>query len=88
MRARTSATGASPVVRFVSLAMVVVGGFLVVAAIFADQLGWTGGGEGFGWKQLLATIVGLVLLLLGASWLVQSRLGDRARPRDWFTPQE
>ena len=88
MRPRTSATGASPVVRFVALAMIVVGGFLVFGAVFADYLGWSWGGAGFGWKQLLATIVGLVMLLLGASWLVQIQLGDHPRPRDSFKPQE
>ena len=88
VRPRTSASGASPLVRVVSLAMILAGGFLVVGAVFADQLGITWGGEGFGWKQLLAAIVGLVLLLLGAAWLVQAQLGDRPRPRDSFTPQE
>ena len=86
MRSRTPA--APPVVRFVSLAMVVAGGLLVVGAVFADQIGLTWGGEGFGWKQLIATIVGLVLLLLGASWLLQAQMGERPRPHDSFKPQE
>jgi hypothetical protein len=43
--------------------------------MFADQLDLSsiGGdrGEGFGWSQLLALIVGLILLLVGGSWLWQ-----------------
>jgi hypothetical protein len=68
--------------------MAVAGGVLVVGSVFADQLGLTWGGAGLGWKQLLATIAGLVLLLLGASWLVQLQSADRPRPHDSFKPQE
>ena len=59
---------ASP--RLVALALIAAGAVLVVGAIFADPLGISGGGEGFGWKQLIATIVGLVLALLGIGLLL------------------
>ena len=78
----------SPTTRAVAFALVVGGALLMVGAVFADQLGLTWGGAGFGWKQLIATIAGLVLLLLGASWLVQVQLADRPRPHDSFKPQE
>lgn len=50
--------------------LVVLGVLLGVMAIFADELGVSGGGDGFGWKQLIATIVGLIIALAGVSlWL-------------------
>jgi hypothetical protein len=51
--------------RLVAMALIGVGALLVLGALFADPLGISGGGEGFGWKQLIATIVGLVLAILG-----------------------
>jgi hypothetical protein len=66
--------------RVVASVMLVVGLLITVGSIFADQLNLTGGGVGLGWKQLIGTIVGLVLLLLGGAWLVQpptSRGSDR-----------
>lgn len=48
---------------------------LVVAAIFADEIGLSGGGTGIGWKQLIAAIAGAVIALLGVAWL--------ARPGSW-----
>jgi hypothetical protein len=51
---------------------------LTAGALLADRLGLSdiGGksGAGFGWTQLMAVIVGLVLLLIGLSWLVQPPL--------------
>jgi hypothetical protein len=47
----------------------------MVLAVFADQLGISGGGEGLGWKQLIGAIAGLVLLLIGLAWLLQPLLG-------------
>ena len=61
----------SPTTRAVAFALVVGGALLMVGAVFADQLDLSGGGEGFGWKQLIAAIVGLVLLLAGLAWLIQ-----------------
>ena len=88
MRPRPAAPTASPFVRLVSLALIVGGVLLVVGALLADEVGLSWGGEGFGWKQLIATIVGLVLLLLGASWLLQAQLTGRPGAQDSFKPQE
>ena len=59
---------ASP--RLVAGVLIAVGTMLVLGALFADPLGISGGGEGFGWKQLIAAIAGLVLALLGAGVLL------------------
>ena len=68
---------ASP--RLVAMALIAAGTLLVLGAIFADPLGISGGGEGFGWKQLIATIVGLVLASLGAGLLLGA-IGRRGSP--------
>ncbi len=57
--------------RVFAVALLVLGGLLLLVSIFADQLQLSGGGDGLGWKQLLGAIVGLVLLLTGAAWLLQ-----------------
>ena len=61
--------------RMLAIALMVGGVLLTVGAVFADQLHLSGGGSGFGWKQLIAAIAGLVLLLIGAAWLFQPRAG-------------
>lgn len=60
-----------PAARLLALALVVTGAAILVGAIFADRWDLIGAGVGFGWKQLLAVIGGLVILLLGVSWLWQ-----------------
>ena len=67
-RSDTASTFASP--RLVAMALIAVGALLVLGALFADPLGISGGGEGFGWKQLIATIVGLVLAVIGTGLLI------------------
>jgi hypothetical protein len=62
--------------RIVPLAVIAVGAILLVGAVFADSLGLSGGGTGFGWKQLIAAIVGLVILLSGVAWFLRPILGD------------
>lgn len=53
-----------------AIALMAIGGVLVLGSIFADSLGATWGGEGYGWKQLLATIAGLMIGLTGvAIWM-------------------
>ena len=59
-----------PAVRFVALVLILVGALGMLVAVFADSLG-VGGATGFGWKQLIAAIAGLVLLLVGLAWLLQ-----------------
>ncbi|MDQ2683024.1 MAG: hypothetical protein M3Y37_05815 [Chloroflexota bacterium] len=41
---------------WVALVMIVVGVALVLGSIFADALGATWGGDGYGWKQLMDKI--------------------------------
>jgi uncharacterized RDD family membrane protein YckC len=64
-------TAANPTMRIVAGILLVLGILLTVGSLFADQLNLTGGGVGLGWKQLIGTIVGLVLALLGGAWLIQ-----------------
>lgn len=47
-------------------ALAFIGGVGIVGvSVFADSLGVSGGGEGFGWKQLIGAIFGGVIALLG-----------------------
>jgi hypothetical protein len=62
---------------WVALVMIVVGVALVLGSIFADALGATWGGDGYGWKQLLATIAGLIIGLSG----VATRMRSLSPPR-------
>lgn len=53
-----------------AIALVAIGLILVLGSIFADALGASWGGEGYGWKQLLATIAGLMIGLAGVGiWM-------------------
>jgi hypothetical protein len=52
--------------RWVAIGLIVVGLVLLVVSLFADQLGLGASGSGFGWKQLLGTIVGAGLCVGGA----------------------
>ena len=67
--------GSSPAARIFAGAVLLLGALLTLASVFADHLNLIGGGVGFGWKQLIGAIVGLVLLLLGLAWLLQPPLG-------------
>lgn len=62
--------------RYGSLVVMAIGAVLMVGAVFADSLGLSGGGTGFGWKQLIAAIVGLVILLSGVAWFLRPILGE------------
>ncbi len=61
----------TPVARVAALILIALGAVIMVLAVFADSLGISGGGRGFGWKQLIAAIAGLVLLLIGVAWLMR-----------------
>lgn len=51
--------------RILALAFIVVGLLLGLVSAFADQMGLGAGGSGFGWKQLLGLVVGVILLVVG-----------------------
>jgi hypothetical protein len=61
----------TPATRIAALVLIGVGAIVMIGSVFADPLGISGGGEGFGWKQLIAAIVGLVILLIGLAWLLR-----------------
>lgn len=63
--------------RWVQWLLVAIGALLVIGSIFADALGITWGGDGYGWKQLLATIVGLVIALAGIGLLTRPYVSRR-----------
>jgi hypothetical protein len=58
------------------LVLIAVGAVIMVGAVFADPIGISGGGDGFGWKQLIAAIVGLMILLSGVAWFLRPMLGE------------
>jgi len=53
-----------------AFALISIGLILLIVAVFADRFGF-GEGVGLGWKQLIAAITGLALVLGGLSWLMQ-----------------
>lgn len=54
--------------KLITVIAVVAGVLLVIASLTADAIG-TGGSPGFGFKQILGTIIGLVLIVAGiAAW--------------------
>ncbi len=57
--------------RRVPLALIGLGALLALGAIFADDIGFSGGGDGFGWKQMIAMIVGLIIALFGISLMIR-----------------
>lgn len=61
----------APTARILAFALILVGAVTMVVAVFADAIGVSGGGDGFGWKQLIAAIAGLVILLAGVAWLMR-----------------
>jgi hypothetical protein len=64
---------------WVHWSLLVIGTLLVIGSIFADSLGFSWGGHGYGWKQLLATIFGLVIALAGIGLLTRPYSIQRRR---------
>ncbi len=56
--------------RLVAIALIIVGVILALVSIFAHQLG-LGPNPGFGWKKLLGTVVGIIILIAGIILLRQ-----------------
>ena len=62
--------------RIASLDVIAFGAAIMIGSVFADPIGISGGGDGFGWKQLIAAIAGLVILLSGVAWFLRPILGE------------
>lgn len=74
-----------PAIRMLGITLVSVGVGLIALSLAADLLN-IGGGEGFGYQQLIVLIVGIVLVLGGFGFVLQPLLGtsgSRSR-RDVF----
>lgn len=59
-----------PAAQLTGLLLILVGAGLVALSLLADRLD-IGGGEGFGYQQLIVLIVGIVLVLGGARIVAQ-----------------
>lgn len=70
-------------IRMLGITLVLVGVGLAALSLAADLLN-IGGGEGFGYQQLIALIVGIVLILGGFGTVLQPLLGTSSRP--WRDP--
>jgi uncharacterized membrane protein len=51
----------------IGLVLIVIGVILAILSLAADAIG-IGNQQGFGWQQILGTIVGIVIILIGI-WL-------------------
>jgi hypothetical protein len=57
--------------RILAIAFVVVGALLALVSVFADAIGFGAPGSTFGWKQLLGTVLGVIILVAGVILLRQ-----------------
>ncbi len=51
--------------RILAIAFIVVGALLALVSVFADAIGFGAPGSTFGWKQLLGTVLGAIILIAG-----------------------
>jgi hypothetical protein len=71
-----------PAAKVTGLTLLIVGAGLVVLSLLADRLD-IGGGEGFGYQQLIVLIVGIVLMLGGIRIIVQPWFNKMNGPQDF-----
>src|SRR5919199_6535586 len=57
--------------RILAIAFIVVGALLALVSVFADAIGFGAPGSTFGWKQLLGTVLGAIILVAGVILLRQ-----------------
>jgi uncharacterized membrane protein len=55
----------------IGIVLIIIGVILALVSVLADVIG-IGNKAGFGWQQLLGTVVGIVVLLVGV-WLARSK---------------
>ncbi len=65
--------------RAAGVTVLIIGIGLMVFALLADAIG-IGGGEGFGYQQLIVFIAGMVAALFGGAILLQPRDDNRQDP--------
>jgi hypothetical protein len=58
--------------------LVLVGGAVLVVSLLADPIGLGSSGGAFGWKQATGTVVGAIVLAVGAVALIRARRGGDA----------
>lgn len=63
-------------------AIVAFGALLTIASLFADPLALGMPGTGFGWKQMLGTVSGLLIAGLGGYILYRTPAQDEADEND------
>jgi len=70
-------------VRWIAIGLIVIGALLLALALFADTLGIGSAGGGFGWKQLIGTMLGAGICLGGArGWWESARTRGRGTERE------
>jgi hypothetical protein len=65
--------------RAAGVTILIIGVTLMVFALLADSLD-IGGGEGFGYQQMIVFIAGMVAVLFGGAILLQPRHDDQDPP--------
>lgn len=65
--------------RAAGVTILVIGIGLMALSLLADPIGF-GGGEGFGYQQLIVFIAGMVAVLFGGAILLQPRNHDEHDP--------
>jgi hypothetical protein len=73
-----SATSNRSAVNVTGVVLLLIGAGLVLLSVLADWLD-IGGGEGFGYQQLIVLIIGIVLILGGLRLIVQPWLSRMTR---------
>jgi uncharacterized membrane protein len=61
--------------RTLGVVLIILGLVVLVVSLAADPLG-IGNGTGFGWKQILGSVVGALVAVVGA-WLARSNPGPK-----------
>ncbi len=62
--------------------LLIVGAGLAIFSLIADRIG-VGGGEGFGYQQMIVLIIGIVLILAAIRLLAQPFFSRMGRSQDF-----
>ncbi|HYI24736.1 MAG TPA: hypothetical protein VD767_04930 [Thermomicrobiales bacterium] len=70
-----------PTTKVIGYVLLLAGAALAAFSLLADWLD-VGGGEGFGYQQMIVLIVGIVLILAGIRIVAQPFFNRSGRPQD------